>query len=424
MKKNYFLLFAIVLPVLLFSQNLAGTWRGELTQDGKPDIFDYEVQLTQNGETVSGVATSQSRDGNVVAKFEAGGLWDGTTLTLQEVQQLEPAGARWCLKHIRLRLTESEGSQFLEGPWEAEGCTPGRLSLQSTVRSPQSAVHSPQSVVHSPQSAVQQPNNSQFPILDSRFTGKWAGHLSQSDRKYGFYFEMELAADGTGTSTIISDSEGGNASHELVWTYDEKGHTLHFQESRVMERSVEGWRWCLKSGTLALKEDEVRWSLSGDWQGFIEGHNAGEGDCAPGFLYLEQPRPIIAEDASATVPDYSPYEQHEGREVQVERVLEVKSRKVKIRVWDNGIVDGDVLSLFLNGELLLKNYRVTRNKYTIPVTLEQPVNYIILHAISTGSISPNTVAVSVDDGTTEQIVVVSSNLKTSGAVMMQEFRVD
>jgi hypothetical protein len=261
-------------------------------------------------------------------------------------------------------------------------------------------------------------------MLNAQFFGKWSGHLSQSDRQYGFYFEMELLANGTGISTIISDSEGGNASHEFAWSFDKADKIFHFQEFRVMERSVEGWRWCIKSGKLALKEDEVRWSLSGDWQGYIEGHTAGEGDCAPGFLYLEKPRPEKPAGAIAAVPDYQPYEQNEGREVHVERVLEVKSRKVRIRVWDNGVVDGDVLSLFLNGELLLKNYRVTRNKYSIPVTLEKPVNYIILHAINTGSISPNTVAVSVDDGTTEQIVIVSSNLKTSGAVMMREFRVD
>jgi hypothetical protein len=402
MKKTYTLLVATLLPALLFAQNLGGTWRGELTQEGKPGIYDYEVQLTQNGETVGGTATSQSRDGGPAAKFEVGGLWDGTTLALQEVQQLEPAGAKWCLKHIRLQFTKNDSTAFLEGPWEAEGCTPGRLRLN------------------------RQTDSLQFPISNSQFPipGKWAGHLSQIDRDYGFYFEMELAEDGTGTSTIISDSEGGNANHDLVWSFDETDNAFHFKESKVRERSVEGWCWCIKSGTLALKEDDVRWSLSGNWQGFIEGHTASEGDCAPGFLYLEKPRPEPVAEAPSAAPGYQPYEQNEGREVKVERVLEVKNRKVKIRVWDSGTVDGDVLSLFLNGELLLKNYRVTRNKYSIPVTLEKPVNYIILHAINTGSISPNTVAVSVDDGTTEQIVIVSSNLKTSGAIMMREFRVE
>jgi hypothetical protein len=80
--------------------------------------------------------------------------------------------------------------------------------------------------------------------------------------------------------------------------------------------------------------------------------------------------------------------------------------------------------LFLNGKMLLNKYRATRRKYEIPVTLEKPVNYLILHAINLGNITPNTVAVSVDDGRGEQIIMVSSTLKSSGAIMIREFRID
>jgi hypothetical protein len=134
-------------------------------------------------------------------------------------------------------------------------------------------------------------------------------------------------------------------------------------------------------------------------------------------------KPVIKKEEAAQKPVYQDYLTNQGRKVQAERVLEVRRKQVKIRVWDNGTVDGDVLSLFVNGELLLKNYRVTRNKYELFVTLDKPVNYLILHAINLGSISPNTVAVSVDDGTGEQVVIVSSNLDTSGAVMIREFTV-
>ena len=41
------------------------------------------------------------------------------------------------------------------------------------------------------------------------------------------------------------------------------------------------------------------------------------------------------------------------RTIKVERVLEVQSSSIKIKVWDNGTVDGDVATLFLNGERIL-----------------------------------------------------------------------
>jgi hypothetical protein len=134
--------------------------------------------------------------------------------------------------------------------------------------------------------------------------------------------------------------------------------------------------------------------------------------------------PAAGKEAPAVTPlAVKDYVKKQKREVEVERVLEVKNKTIRIRVWDNGTVDGDVCTLFLNGEMILKNYRVTRNKHVITVKLEKPVNYIILHAINLGSITPNTIAVSVDDGTGEQVVIVSSNLGTSGAIMIREFTV-
>lgn len=60
----------------------------------------------------------------------------------------------------------------------------------------------------------------------------------------------------------------------------------------------------------------------------------------------------------------------------------------------------------------------------IPVTLQERHNFLILPAEDLGDISPNTVAVSVDDGIREQIIILSSNLRESGAVLIREVRVD
>jgi len=197
---------------------------------------------------------------------------------------------------------------------------------------------------------------------------------------------------------------------------------------------VPSWRWCIKSGSLYFKKEENRRSLAGAWTGYIEGFTAESGPCAPGHLYVEKPifkkEDLVQPPAGAPPSDLAAkpagvagYEKNQGREVDVIRVLEVKNKTVRIRVWDNGTVDGDICTLFLNGEIILKNYRVTRQKHETIVTLDKPVNYLILHAINLGKISPNTIAVSVDDGTGEQVVMVSSTLKKSGAVMIREFTV-
>lgn len=248
---------------------------------------------------------------------------------------------------------------------------------------------------------------------------------------------MKLNTDGTGTSTIISDGEGGNATLSLNWNFDDSSGLMHFKETAIIEKSVPDWRWCLKSGQLKMKET-VHWkSMQGSWAGYIEGYSESRGACAPGELFLEQPilnsGELILPDISTTSdhptlnpvpPDLAGYVKDQKREVEVNRVVEVKGRRIKIWVWDNGTIDGDVLSLFLNGKMLLHQHRATRQKYEMLVTLEKPVNYLILHAITLGSISPNTVAVSIDDGSGEKIIMVSSTLKSSGAIMIREFKVE
>ena len=230
---------------------------------------------------------------------------------------------------------------------------------------------------------------------------------------------------------INSDEEGGNATIDLNWEFVEENNLVVLRETGVWSQSVEKWPWCIKTSNLVLSKDSNRFLLTGKWEGHIEGYTMKDGLCAPGNIYLEQPilntkinnnaaGPTIDTITNQEVEDYTKsYE----RKVEVERVLEVQNKTVKVRVWDNGIIDGDILSLFVNGEMILDNFRVTRRKHETIVKLDKSVNYLIMHAINLGSISPNTVAVSVDDGIEEQVVIMSSNLKRSGAIMIRQFTV-
>ena len=397
------------------AQELSGTWAGELRQDGKPAVFHYEITIRQEGSGISGLATSRDAKGGT-AKFEIAGMWDGSDLVLQEIAQLEPPNARWCLKHIRLQPAKTTGPPVFEGTWEAQDCDPGTLRLQKLQGTGEEKKASPSSADGQP-----------------ALPGKWTGHLSQSDRDYGFYFEMKFEPDGSGSSYIVSDGEGGNALLRLRWTFDKAAGRLDFEETGIIEESVPDWRWCIKSGSLHFKKEENRLSLTGSWKGFIEGYTTESGPCAPGNLYVERPvfkkedmtQPAAGQPANLPAKPLGvlDYENKMGREVEVGRVLEVRNKTIRIRVWDGGTVDGDVCTLFLNGQLILKKYRVSRRKHAIVVKLEKSVNYLVLHADDLGSITPNTVAVSVDDGVREQIVLVSSNLKTSGAIMIRQFTV-
>ncbi len=401
----------LILSILLFlvptatGQHFSGRWVGTLTQEGKTGTFAYELDLRQEGETISGTSLSTSPDGNGFARFEITGIWNGKVLTLQELRQIEPEVPKWCVKYAILRFPASNDPDRLTGNWRAPGCTPGMISLERVKTSGGDTTVTEE--------------------LPFSMPGVWTGHLSQSDRDYGFFFELRLDTLPTGHSFIVSEGNGGEAIHALHWSFDEVNNQLVFKELQVQEKTDARWKWCIKRGSLKLDRDGTRYVLEGPWEGFIEGYDPTlpKARCAPGRLYLE--KPVLTQQLIRRSRELmKSYESSNKRPVKVERTLEVRSRDLRIRVWDNGTVDGDVVTLFLNGRRILHNFRVTKHKWSIPVTLEEDNNFLILHAEDLGDISPNTVAVAVDDGFTEQIIILSSNLRESGAVLIREFSLE
>lgn len=386
-----------ILAISLFGQELSGDWQGIVWQDGSKDTFMYKVQLRQDGEAVSGLATSTSKDGKIEAEFVLSGRWSAGVLIMQEVEQLRPASPQWCLKYLDIRKAPNNSNgMVLEGTWTATACKPGFIRMEKPIEDDGLIMRE----------------------VTFDFTGRWTGHLSQTDREYGFFYEMNLLADGTGTSHIVSEGAGGEATHELFW--EQNGDRVYFRESQVNKRTDDQWKWCLKSGELRKKHTSQEYEMTGDWEGYMEHKTPTSGACAPGTLFLTKPVLTLDNQAKIT-PHTETYTSFNQREVKVDRVLRVQSNNIRIKVWDNGIVDGDILTLFLNGQRILNEYRVNKRKWSIPVDILDGENILILHADDLGDISPNTVAVAIDDGVKEQIVILSSNLRESGAILIQPF---
>jgi hypothetical protein len=393
------LLFA-GLSISAHAQWLEGQWTGMVWQDQAGSSFSYSVSLQQNGQVLSGTAVSANR--SIEARFQISGYWDGSTLALQEVKQTAPASPKWCLKYATLYVSTTRDSVILEGEWRADGCKPGkmRLSKKKTVELSDLQVESPLTL-----------------------TGPWKGRLSQSDRDYGFYFEIDLQSGSNGISSISSDGPGGNATHALDWQFAAADSTIEIREVEVSARSNPDWKWCIKTMRLRLRRERLSYILEGDWQGHIEGLTPETGACAPGKVTLE--KPVLTQTIKTeTQPRQDAYSAETGREVKIDHVVEVSSAHVKLRVWDNGTVDGDVATIFLNGKRILKTHRVSKRKVVIPVSLATDNNILILHAEDLGDIVPNTVAVSVDDGKREQVIILSSNLSQSGAILIRQFKME
>ncbi len=126
-----------------------------------------------------------------------------------------------------------------------------------------------------------------------------------------------------------------------------------------------------------------------------------------------KPEPIvIAPSEIVEIPKPTPPAEINGRKTVVNKTLAVKNRIITLKVWDNSIEDGDVVSIYINGKKKFANIELKNKPQEFILTLEPGENYITAHAESFGRKEPNTAAISVFDGKKEQKLSLNAT-KTS-----------
>lgn len=105
-----------------------------------------------------------------------------------------------------------------------------------------------------------------------------------------------------------------------------------------------------------------------------------------------------------------------GRRYKVQETVSVTHPTVTLLVWDKNRVDGDEISLYLNGAPVLENYTVSKTKKPVTLSLQPGSNILVMEALNLGRVPPNTAAISIDDGIKKKIVTLVSDLKQSGAL--------
>ena len=105
-----------------------------------------------------------------------------------------------------------------------------------------------------------------------------------------------------------------------------------------------------------------------------------------------------------------------GRKLLIQETVNVTESTIKLMVWDKNRVDGDVVSIYVNGQLIKENLEVTGTKKEIIVHLQMGSNFIVMEAINLGRVPPNTAAISINNGTKYKLTTLISDLKKSGTV--------
>lgn len=129
---------------------------------------------------------------------------------------------------------------------------------------------------------------------------------------------------------------------------------------------------------------------------------------------------VAVNPAESVMPKPAPPPLPEGfteRKQTVVRTLTVNTDSIVLRVYDNGIVDGDIVSIIYNGNVIVDKLSLTARivELKIPVDVNA-VNSLVFHAHNLGEFAPNTAKLEIIYGNKREELTVSSDLTVSSTI--------
>lgn len=106
------------------------------------------------------------------------------------------------------------------------------------------------------------------------------------------------------------------------------------------------------------------------------------------------------------------------RKNELTRTITVNSNTVEISLYDNGEIDNDTVSIYLDGSLILANKRLSNKPITYKLQLDEttPEHTLVMVAENLGTIPPNTSLMIIQDGDKRYQVSITSNEQKNAMV--------
>jgi len=121
-----------------------------------------------------------------------------------------------------------------------------------------------------------------------------------------------------------------------------------------------------------------------------------------------------------TRADIKPKNEFEGRKISYVKELSFTNENISVSLWDHGRQDGDIVSIYLNGETVISKHHLTYGRKKVSFKLDpDKTNELFLYAHNLGTAPPNTVSIELTDGSTSEKIVLNSDLKSCEAVQIK-----
>jgi hypothetical protein len=378
MKKSIFLLFTgILFTSLVFAQEFKGQWKGQFTDNSSSFLgwggekCDYILELEVNGTEVSGYSYTYFNDGGkryyticrLAGKLNKRSKYIEVTET-ERTKTNVPDRIRNCFQTHKLTYFKQGDEQILEGTWipapKQEGdCGYGTTALSRRVLKTANPVFND---ANTKNTKTEKKND---PKLDSIFKDK--------NKKTA--------------PPVVNNSVKPAAPPAAI-----KPKPVIKSEPKITTPPIVKTQPKISAPPVVKAKPDVK----------------------------AEPKIPTAPPVAKANPVIKPKQDmnFEKRNNNLIKTIEIENETFKVDLYDNGDIDGDTISLFFNGRLLLSNKRLSDKALSLILNTEdnKSINELVMYAENLGSIPPNTALMIVTDGNNRYEVRLTSDLEKSGAI--------
>jgi hypothetical protein len=392
---SFFLLFSV--PFAGTAQDITGIWQGHFKSAGvsslRSSVFDdryrFEVQVAQNGKSFEGVTYSYLST-FFYGKAAATGTVNPRTakVLLQEGKLLEyrNSGGDVCIMTCFLQYSKSGNEEFLEGTYtsmnvrDSSNCGRGTVFLRKV---PVSDFYTEPFVAKRQKEIAEEDS---LKALERTAVRKPAARPGSDN--------AVAAAPPHKPATANTRPKNPEASDHATAKRNPSTQPSHHPATSPRVPPTTAPRSAPRNPPAVARVDVPK-----------EGaHSSGNDSAGLGRKFPTIPPRVLVE-----------------RENQVVRTLVVHSNEVTLHIYDDGAIDHDTVSVYVDNKQMINHAMLTDRPLTLTIHLDETSDYheVVMVAENEGEIPPNTSLMIVKAGDKEYEVRITSTEQKNAVVRFQ-----
>jgi hypothetical protein len=251
-----------------------------------------------------------------------------------------------------------------------------------------------------------------FCACAQNMSGIWKGKLVMEPGGCFPVYNIELQIDIAGNKIVGTSyhySDTSNYVREVFeGMYDSAAKSMVIEEQKVATfRIPPDCIPCIKKYSLAFHTDGKEEQLRGSWTGkTMDNKNS----CPPGTIVMTR---ILQSAFKPTLPPIL-----ELRKNELVKEIFVDTGTIKLDFYDNGQIDGDTISVYVNGSPVVSRQMLKSKPVTtfIRIDLRRTQQEVIMVGENLGSIPPNTALMIINAGDKRYQLFLTSDDKKNALV--------